>query len=87
MDLEKLELNCERIPDILRTEEIIMINNLITDPDNMVDVGLWEDDNKIRDVELGGPELEIGRDEDYHQVKSRGLIETLIESMIPMECR
>lgn len=40
--LEELEIDCERISDILSVEEIRAINELITDPDNFENPEAWE---------------------------------------------
>jgi hypothetical protein len=85
--LENLELDCEKISDIISVEEIVAINELITDPENFESGRKINDKDTIANAEIGGPEFEINRDEDYHELGSPGVIETLVETMLPMECR
>ena len=85
--LEDMEIDCERISQIIDAEEIIVINELITDPENFETPEMWESGQKLTDAGIGGPEFDVDREEDYHQVRSPGIIETLVEIMLPMECR
>lgn len=85
--LENLELDCGRIPGIIDVEEVIAINNLITDSDSFEAPESWEEGENMAHAELGGPEFEVDREEDYHEVGSPGIIETLVEQILPRECR
>lgn len=86
--LENLEIDCEKISDILSVEEIKAINELITDPDNFENPEVWEEEGEtIAEADIGGPNLELDREEDYHLLRSPGIIETLVETQLPMECR
>lgn len=85
--LDNLEIDCERLSDILSVNEIKAINELITDPANFENPEEWEEGETLTHAELGGPEFEVDREEDYHTLRSPGIIETLVETQLPMECR
>lgn len=84
---DNLEIDCNRLSDILSVDEIKAINELITDPNSFENPSEWENGETITHAELGGPEFEVDRDEDYHMLRSPGIIETLVETQLPMECR
>lgn len=82
--LEDLELDCEKISQIISVEEIVAINKLITDPDGVEN---FSREDTVANAEIGGPEFEINREEDYHRIGSQGVLETLVETILPLECR
>lgn len=84
---DELEIDCEVLSDILSVSEIEAINELITDPDNFDNPQEWEEGETLTHAELGGPEFEADREEDYHNLRTPGIIETLVETQLPMECR
>jgi hypothetical protein len=87
VDLRDLEVDCERIEDVISVGEIEAINELITEPENFENPEEWEEGETLTEAELGGPEFEVDRSEDYHEMGSPGVVETLVETMLPVECQ
>lgn len=73
-----LEVDCSEPGEILDVEHIRAINHAITAPD--------EPGAELR---LGGlsSEFEVNREEDYHYLRNPGILETLVETKLPYECR
>jgi len=85
--LKGLEVDCSEIPRLMSVEEIVTINRLITDPDSLEGSSGSDNEEGLPRVEVGGPEFDIDREEDYHQLGSPGILETLMDTMLPYECR
>lgn len=86
MAFQRLRLDCEELSGVLHVEEVVAINRLVTDPENFVDPDGWSIETAVTRTDMG-PEFEVGRKEDYHEVASIGIIESLIEIILPYECR
>lgn len=84
--LDRLEIDCERIEDLITVDEIVAINRLITDTESFEDPDIWKEGEEMGRAEIGGPEFDLDRDEDYHHVREPGILETLVENVLPYEC-
>lgn len=82
-----VDVDCESVGDLMRPEEIVDINQIITEPLEMDETRLLGRGEKLGEAEIGGPEFEVARSEDYHQVANPGILETLVETKLPYECR
>lgn len=76
-------LECDRVSDLLPAQEIVDINNMVTEPDEYS----GEDVESGLEADIGGSDFEVAREEDYHHVRERGQLETVVETMLPYECR
>lgn len=82
-----MRIDCGRIPELIHPDEIKDINHVITDPDALEEPRYLDAGHAIASVEIGGsPEMEISRDEDYHEVAQEGLLEGLVELVLPQAC-
>lgn len=86
LSLKELDIECEKLSDILSVDDIKAINQMITDSKSFENSETIEEENKLLNEDLG-PGFEIDRDEDYHLFRSPGIIETLVETQLPMECK
>ena len=72
------EVDCSELQEYLSVNEIKGINHAITAPN--------EPEAQLRIGELSS-EFEVNRDEDYHYLRNPGILETLVETKLPYECR
>ena len=83
-----VSVECDRIESLLNVEEIRYINCLITEPDRLKE---FEHSSDVLDPVSEGfersPEFEVGREEDYHMIKTPGILGTLLEQILYHECR
>lgn len=82
-----LDVDCSRLSKLISVEEIIRINIMITEPEAVHESGEWEAGESIANHGVESEGLETNRAEDYHQVRDIGRIETLVETMLPYECK
>ena len=80
----EIRLECGKIPEMLKVEEIIRINRIVTEPEKS---SAKQDQNGTMKAEIAGSGFEVSRDEDYHHIRERGQLETLVDTMLPYECR
>lgn len=71
-------VDCSELSEYLSVNEVKGINHAITAPD--------EPGAQLR---IGGlsSEFEVNRDEDYHYLRNPGILETLVETKLPYECK
>jgi len=76
-------------------EDIVLLNSIVTETTKAFEEDLLEDtytDVSSADFvkqlnSLDMPEMDFEREEDYHHVRNRGILETLVETILPLECR
>jgi prophage maintenance system killer protein len=76
-------LETENVDEIVGVQEIIDINRMVTEPESYS----GENPENAMEADIEGIGFEADRDEDYHHVRERGQLETLINTMLPYECR
>lgn len=90
-----LPINCENKANLPGVEDIILLNAVVTETTKAFEEDLLEDTysdvssgefvEQLNSLEM--PEMDFERDEDYHHVRNRGILETLVETIIPLECK
>ncbi|MDY6771709.1 MAG: hypothetical protein SV186_07205 [Candidatus Nanohaloarchaea archaeon] len=88
MPAPEVDVDCDRLDELLHPDEIVDINHVITDPDSFEEPRQLGEGDSVASLELGvSPEMDIGREEDYHQLNQPGIVETLVYEQLPYECR
>ena len=90
-----LPIDCRRTSDLPGVEDIILLNSIVTETSKAFEQDLMEDaqgnassaDVVERLNSLDMPEMDFEREEDYHYVRNRGILETLVETILPLECK
>ena len=90
-----LPIDCRRTSDLPGVEDIILLNAIVTETSKAFEEDLLEDtrtDASSADFvkqlnSLDMPEMDFEREEDYHHVRNRGILETLVETILPLECK
>lgn len=90
-----LPIDCEKTSNLPGVEDIVLLNAIVTETTNAFEKDLLEDtytDVSSSDFveqlnNLDMPEMDFEREEDYHFVRNRGILETLVETILPLECR
>jgi hypothetical protein len=90
-----LPINCKRKSNLPGVEDIVLLNAVVTETTKAFEEDLLED--AYNDVSSGDfvkqlnsldmPEMDFEREEDYHHVRNRGILETLVETILPLECK
>lgn len=79
----EIRLEPGKVDQLMGVREIIDINNLVTEPETYTG---REVENSM-EADIGGSGFEVDREEDYHHVREKGQLETLVETMLPYESR
>ena len=90
-----LPVDPEKSLSLPGVEDIVLLNAIVTETSKAFEEDLMEDargDASSADLverldSLNMPEMDFERDEDYHFVRNRGILETLVETILPLESR
>jgi|AntDeeMinimDraft_6_1070357.scaffolds.fasta_scaffold08487_2 hypothetical protein len=85
-----LPIDCEKTSNLPGVEDIVLLNAIVTETTNAFEKDLLEDtytDVSSSDFveqlnNLDMPEMDFEREEDYHFVRNRGILETLVETIL-----
>lgn len=75
-----LDVDCDRIEEFISPELVLEINRFVTEPES------FDADNRIRNLGESNHALDVGRSEDFHGKLSFGIVESLIQTILPQKC-
>lgn len=90
-----LPIDCNNPDNLPGVEDIILLNSIVTETTKAYEEDLLEDTGSnasstdfMKQLDsLDMPEMDFEREEDYHHVRNRGILETLVETILPLECK
>lgn len=75
-----LEVDCARVESFINADLVLEINKFITEPES------FEAEGYLRAVTESNELVDRGREEDHHEKLSFGIVESLIEIILPKIC-
>lgn len=86
-----LDVDCDRIEELIDIDQIITANYLVTDPEGLFQCSEEVDSQPTREMIEALQErfrsFEVSREEDYFRIRNQGVLESLVQTRIRYECK
>lgn len=84
--IPEMKVNCQELQRLMDEETTIRFNQMITEAPGKELKKLDTRKNKQQSIEVQ-LELDINREEDYHHIRDESIIQTLYQTILPLECK